>query len=305
MLRFIIRRFLLMLVVMAAVVVLLFVLSRVQGDPRVMYLTANTTPEQWDAWGRKMGLDRPVAVQFLVWFGQIVRGDLGDSLKETRPVTQAVAERIPASLQLGVASWAFAMLVGWPLGVLSAVRRGTIPDYAGRIFALFGQALPPFWVGIMLILIFAVQLEWLPVGRRGGLSHFVLPVITLGWLGAAAQLRLVRSSMLEVLNEEYIKVARAKGLTERVVIWRHALRNAAIPPITFAGIALSSFITGAVVVEQVFAWPGLGRMAVSAVTGNDFPLLVGAVLVITFLYLVLNLLLDLVYVYIDPRIRFQ
>jgi peptide/nickel transport system permease protein len=269
-----------------------------------MYLSEYTTQEQWDTWGRQMGLDKPVAVQFLIWFGKALRGDLGVSLRESRSVTTALIERIPASLQLGLASWIFAIALGWPLGVLSAVKRGTIWDYTGRTLALLGQALPPFWVGIMLIFIFAVELEWLPVGRRGGISHYILPAITLGWLSAAGQLRLVRSAMLETLDSEYIKLARAKGVSARVVIWKHALKNAAIPPLTFAGLVLAGFVTGTVVTETVFAWPGLGRLAVTAVLQNDFPMVAGAVLLVTVMYVGLSFMIDIAYAYIDPRIRY-
>ena len=304
MLRFLIRRFFLTVLVLMVVSLVVFAMSRVQGDPRSMYLSEYTTQEQWDTWGRQMGLDKPVVVQFLIWFGKALRGDLGDSLRESRSVTTALIERIPASLQLGLASWIFAIALGWPLGVLSAVKRGTIWDYTGRTLALLGQALPPFWVGIMLIFIFAVELEWLPVGRRGGISHYILPAITLGWLSAAGQLRLVRSAMLETLDSEYIKLARAKGVSARVVIWKHALKNAAIPPLTFAGLVLAGFVTGTVVTETVFAWPGLGRLAVTAVLQNDFPMVAGAVLLVTVMYVGLSFMIDIAYAYIDPRIRY-
>ena len=292
-----------MALVLFAVAVLMFSMSRVRGDPRTVWLSPYTRQDTWDAWGRRMGLDKPIVVQFFIWMGKALKGDLGDSLRDGRPVTKMMMERLPAALQLGLAGWIAAVLLGWPLGVLSAVKRATIWDYAARTFAVLGQAMPPFWVGIMLILIFAVQLEWLPVARRGGPSHYVLPVITLAWWLAAGQLRLVRSAMLEVLDSEYVKLARAKGVKNRAVIWRHALKNAAIPPLTFAGIALVGYVTSAVLVEQVFAWPGLGTLAVDAVIGNDFPVISGTVLLVTLLFVVVSFLLDIVYVYIDPRIR--
>ena len=303
--RYLVRRFLLMLVVLLVVALLVFALSRVQGDPRLMFLTPHTTQEQWDAWGKEMGLDKPAPMQFLIWLGKIVRGDLGQSIRENRPVAEALLDRIPATLQLGLGAWLFAFGVGWPLGVLSAVKRGTLWDYVGRVVALFGQALPPFWLGIMLILIFSVQFELLPVGRRGGIDHYILPCITLGWLAAAGQLRLVRSSMLEALDSQYIYLARAKGVSAQVVIWKHALKNAAIPPITYAGLTLAGFITGTVVTETVFAWPGLGRLAVEAVLQNDFPMLSGAVLLVTVLYMGTSFLADIAYVYLDPTIRYE
>jgi peptide/nickel transport system permease protein len=259
----------------------------------------------WDAWGREMGLDRPLVVQYLVWAGKAVRGDLGISLWARRPVIEVIAEKLPATLLLGSSTFLF-ILVGVPLGVMSAVQRGSISDYAGRTFAVMGLALPPFWVGLMLILIFSVQLDWLPPGKRGGIQHLVLPSITLGWGFAAGVLRLVRSSLLDVLDAEYIKLARAKGVSRGVVIWKHAFKNASIPPLTYGGLLLASLFTGAVVTESVFGWPGVGRLAVDAVTAqNDFPMLSGLVMLFTLMFVTFNLVVDVVYAYIDPRIRYS
>jgi peptide/nickel transport system permease protein len=293
-----------MLVSLFLVSMIVFSLSRIQGDPRLLYLSETTTRETWDAWGREMGLDKPVPIQYAVWLGKAVRGDLGKSLREPRPVTTIILERLPATLQLGALAWAFAILVGWPLGILSAIKRGTMLDYAGRTFALFGQALPPFFVGIVLIVIFSVELGWLPVARRGGVDHYILPVITLGWLAAAAQLRIVRSAMLDVLDSEYVKFARAKGVSSKGVIVKHALKNALIPPLTLAGLVLASFIGGTVVTESVFAWPGLGRLAVDSVFLNDFPVLSGVILLTTSIYLLVSFTVDILYALIDPRIRY-
>lgn len=293
-----------MLLVLLLVTVVVFSMSRIQGDPRNLYLSPTTTQEQWEAWGRQMGLDRPLVVQYFVWLGKALRGDLGNSLREPRPVTNIVFERYPATLQLGLAAWIFAIAVGWPLGVLSAIRRTTVWDYLGRTFALFGQALPPFFIGIVLILVFSVKFGWLPTGRRGGIEHFIMPAITLGWLAAAGQLRLVRSAMLDVLDSEYIKFARAKGVVPTVVIVKHALRNALIPPLTLAGLVLASFVTGTVVTESVFAWPGIGRLAIDSVFLNDYPTLVGTILLATTTYLGVSLLIDVLYAFIDPRIRY-
>jgi peptide/nickel transport system permease protein len=302
---FILRRFIALVITLLAVSVLVFTLSRVSGDPRELYLGEFTTDEQWDAWGRQMGLDKPFIVQYLVWLGNATTGDLGNSLREQRPVTDILVEKLPATLQLGLAAFVFSVVLGVLLGVLAAVKRGTMWDYLGRTFAILGQATPPFWLGIMLILVFAVHFNWLPSGRRVGLNSLILPTITLGWLAVAANLRLVRSSMLEVLDSEYIKLARAKGVSAAGVVWRHAFRNALVPPLTQAGLTLASFIAGAVVTETVFAWPGMGRLAVEAVNQNDFPLLVGAVLTISFLYVAMNFLVDISYGLIDPRIRYS
>jgi len=302
--RFLLRRLFFMALVLLLVTIVVFSMSRIQGDPRHLYLSPTTTPEQWDAWGRQMGLDRPLVVQYFVWLGKALRGDLGISLREPRPVTAIVLERYPATLQLGLAAWIFAIAVGWPLGVISAIKRTTVWDYTGRTFALFGQALPPFFVGIVLILVLSVKFGWLPTGRRGGIEHFIMPAITLGWLAAAGQLRLVRSAMLDVLDSEYIKLARAKGVVPTVVIVKHALRNAMIPPLTLAGLVFASFVTGTVVTESVFAWPGIGRLAIDSVFLNDYPTLVGTILLATSTYLMVSLLIDVLYAFIDPRIRY-
>lgn len=251
-----------------------------------------------------MGLDRPLVVQYAIWIADAVRGDFGQSLSQRTNSLEVIAARIPATLQLALGAFAFALLVGLPLGVLSAVKRGSAVDYLGRAVALFGQALPPFWLGIMLILIFAVRLGWLPTSRQGGIENFILPSITLGWLAASGILRLVRSSMLEVLDSEYVKLARAKGVGRLHVVWKHAFRNAILAPLTYAGLLLASLITGAVVTETVFAWPGLGRLAVQAVYANDFPVITGVVMLFTVVYVGMNFLIDVAYGYFDPRIRY-
>lgn len=284
---------------------LVFAMSRARGDPRFIFLDNNTTRAQWDAWGREMGLDRPVVVQYFVWLGKASHLDLGVSLWENRPVTDLLKDRFPNTLQLGAAAWLFAMLLGLPLGVLSAVKRGTIWDYSGRVISIFGQALPPFWLGIMLILLFSVQFQVLPIGRKGGLDHLILPAITLGWISAAGLLRLVRSAMLEVLDSEFVKLARAKGVARSVIIWKHAFRNALLVPLTYSVLILSGFLTGTVVTETVFQWPGLGRLAVQAINTNDFPVMAGTVLFSTVMFVAANFLLDLSYAFIDPRVTYR
>lgn len=264
-----------------------------------------TTPEVWEAWGREFGLDKPLPVQYLIWLSKAVRLDFGNSLATGYAAFTTIRQHIPATLQLATSAWIFAMLVGVPLGVLSAVKRGSTWDFTGRTIALFGQALPPFWIGIVLILIFAVNLGWLPTSQRGGAEHYILPAITLGWLPAAGLLRLIRSAMLETLDSEYIKFARAKGVAGWVVIWKHAARNALIAPMTFAALILAGFLTGTVVTETVFAWPGLGRLVVIAINNNDFPVLTGSVLVFTILYVGVVFLIDLGYALVDPRIRYR
>lgn len=302
--RFVLRRLVYAVAMLVAVSVFLFGLSRAAGDPRFLYLNEYTTKEQWDSWGKKMGLEKPLVVQYGVWASKAVRGDFGNSLRDQKPAISVVVQRIPATLQLGAAAFIFALLISVPLGVISAVKKGSPWDYVARTFALFGQAMPAFWLGLVLIILFSVQFRLLPTSQRGGPEHFVLPVITLGWASAAGLLRLVRSSVLEVLDSEYIKLARAKGVNERYVIWKHALRNALIPPLTYSGIIFAGFITGAVVTETVFGWPGLGRLGIDAVNNNDFPVMVAVVSLLTMVYVGVALVVDVLYAFIDPRIRY-
>ena len=287
---------------------LVFGLSRLQGDPRLLYIKdGRYTLEQWEAWGKRLDLDKPLIAQYGLWLSRVVRGDMGTSLRSSRPVWTMVRERAPATLKLGLSGWIFSILFAVPLGVLSAVKRSSIWDYVARTFALLGQTAPPFWVGLMLILVFATKLQWLPTGTQGegfAIRNFIMPTITLAWLFAAGNLRLVRSAMLDVLDSEFVKLARAKGVSGRSVVWKHAFRNALIPPLTFAGLNFAALITGSVITETVFAWPGLGRLAVNSVFTNDFPLITGVVLVFTGIYVAVTLAIDLAYGLIDPRIRY-
>jgi peptide/nickel transport system permease protein len=217
---------------------------------------------------------------------------------------EIILERFPATLQLGLAAFAFSVVLGVPLGILSAVKRGGPLDMIGKFVALIGQSAPVFWLGLMLMFFLSVQLEWLPPYGRQEKTSIILPGITLGWFYVAANLRLLRSAMLNVLDSEYVKLARAKGVSEKVVIWKHALRNALIPVLTFAGITLGGLVTGSLVVETVFAWPGLGQLAVKALIGVDYPLLQAVVVVFTLMYVIAAMLVDIMYAYIDPRIRY-
>ena len=283
-----------------------FGLSRAAGDPRYLYLSEYTTMAEWEQWGEKMGLNRPLIVQYADWLWHALRLDFGQSLVHKRDAFELIVERGPASLKLAGASFFFAMITAIPLGVLSATRRGTVFDYVGRTLALLGQAMPGFWLGIVLIMIFSVNINWFPTGRQeNGLMSYVLPALTLGWGPLAGMLRLVRSSMLEVLEAEFVKLARAKGVSTNVVIWKHVFRNALITPLTYGSLLLAGLLTGAVVVETVFAWPGLGRLGVQAVNANDFPLMVAIVLMTGVVFVAANLLVDILYAVIDPRIRYE
>ena len=305
--RFLVRRFIFSVLAVLGATILVFALSRMAGDPRDLFAGTEGyafTPEAWEMMGEELGLNRPLAFQYAIWLGKIVRGDWGQTLIGRFDVFSVIVEKIPATARLATVAWFFSTIIGIPLGVLSAVRRSSIWDYGGRVIALFGQATPSFWVGIMAILIFAVYLGWLPSGRSGDWKHFVLPTITLATEPLAGYLRLTRSAMLEILDSQYIVLARAKGVNSTSVVWKHALRNAIIPPLTVSGLLLAGLLTGSVIVESVFAWPGVGRLAVQAVMDNDFQVLTGIVLLFTTVYVVLSFVVDLAYALVDPRIRY-
>ena len=287
--------------------IVVFAMSRMSGDPRLLYLTeySHLNQENWDAWGRAMGLDKPLPLQYLIWLGKFVQGDWGKSIVSNRPVADAVLERLPATLSLAGAAFVFSVLFGIPLGVLSAVKKGTFWDYFARVFAMAGQSFPAFWLGIIAILVLSVQLGWLPTSGTGGVKNYIMPSVTMGWVAAAGFLRLTRSAMLDVLGSEYMKLARIKGVGRFQLIWKHAFRNALTSPLTFAGLILADFAGGSVVIETVFAWPGIGLLAINAVFNNDFPVLVATVLLLALLYLVTALAVDILYAYIDPRVRYQ
>lgn len=289
-----------------------FGLAHAKEDPINLFIQPGyfVSPETLEALKAKWGLDKPIALQYLTWAGNMLRGDLGNSVQQQRPVTTIIGEKWGATFQLAIVAWIFGTITGIPLGVVSALQRGKLVDYLARGVALFGQTLPAFWIGLVGIWIFAVYLGWLPVfGRGEGLpffeqaKHYVLPTLVLGWGPMAGYMRITRSAMLEVLDSEYVKLARAKGVASRSVIWKHAFRNALIQPLTIATLLLAGFMDGAVLVEVIFAWPGVGRVAVEAVNQNDFMLITGTVFIFTFLYLIMSLVADLLYTVADPRIR--
>lgn len=266
------------------------------------------TAETWEALGKELHLDKPLVVQYFLWLSDVLRGDLGYGLLDRQPVAKSLAEKYPNTIRLGLAAFILATTIGIPLGVVAAVKRGTIWDYMARGLALLGQALPVFWIGIMGILVFSVYLRWLPSGTMGegmAIRNYILPAVVLGILPMAGYCRLVRSSMLEVLDSEYIKFARSKGVREWVVIWKHAFKNALIAPLTFSAIQLAAFVSGAIVAETVFSWPGVGRLSVEAVWQDDFPIITGTVLTISATYVLMNLIADVGYAFIDPRIRYD
>ena len=287
-----------------------FTISVASDDPLLLYAkpTGYGMPEsQRAALSAKLGLDKPIVVQYLLWIGRALSGDLGESIFDERPVTDKIEERVGVTLKLGIVSWLFATLLGVPMGILSAVKRASLWDYLGRGFALFGQAVPNFWLGIMMIFLFAVRLDWLPSATAGegffSYKHYVMPVFVLGTATAGGYLRITRSAMLEVLDAEYVKLARAKGVENTFVVWKHALRNALIPPLTVSAVLMAGFITGSLITESVFAIPGIGSLAIQSVTNNDFPLVAGITMIFTALWVTTNFIADVLYVVIDPRIR--
>ena len=302
--RYLVRRILMAFVTLLAVTVIIFVMSRAAGDPRHVYLDDYSTQEDWDRLTINLGLDKPYYQQYAIFLKDAVRGKFGKSIKEGRPSMEIIIERLPATFQLGISAFLFSVIVGVPLGILSAVKRGSVLDITGKVVALVGQSAPVFWLGLMLMFFFAVKLAWLPPYGRQEPTSIILPAVALGWFYAAANLRLLRSAMLNVLDSEYVKLARAKGVSNNAVIWKHSLRNALIPVLTFAGITLGSLVTGSLVVETVFAWPGLGQLAIQALVGNDYPLLQAVIVIFTLMYVIAALMVDIMYAYIDPRIRY-
>jgi peptide/nickel transport system permease protein len=282
---------------------IVFALLHTSGSPADLLLPAEATPAERAAFTRRMGFDRPLPYQYAAYLRNALQGDWGRSLRTGKPASELVRERFWNSLKLATAAIALTLAVSVPLGVLAAARRGGVWDRLGMSFAVLGQSLPAFWLGIVLVLIFAVWLRWLPTSGMGTWRHYVLPAVVLAWGISAGVVRLLRSSMLEVLDSEFVKLARTKGLREAWVIWKHALRNALIPVITFVGFMYGVIIAAAIVVEVVFGWPGLGRLAYESTLWRDFPVLQLTVVSWTALIILLNFLVDLSYGLVDPRIR--
>ncbi|MCK1268917.1 ABC transporter permease [Bradyrhizobium sp. 49] len=283
--------------------VIIFVISRLSGDPVTLMLPMDAPQSAIDALRHELGLDRSTWEQFLLFLLRLVQGDFGQSYRWQMPALELVLERLPATIYLASAAFAFSLALAIPLGVLSAVYRGSWVDQIGRIIAMLGQAVPSFWVGLILILVFAVTLQWLPAFGADGVQHVILPAIALGWYPVAAQTRVIRSGMLEVLDSDYIRMGRSVGTPERLLIWKYAFRNALLPLVTIMGVYFASMLSGSFVVETVFAWPGLGRTVVEAVFARDYPVVQAGVLVTSMLFVLSNFLVDLSYSIIDPRIR--
>ena len=280
-----------------------FFLMRLGGDPVLLFLPMDIQAKDLTEFRQRLGFNDPVAVQYGRFVGRAVRGDFGESLRYKQDALGLVLERLPATLYLALAALALTFLIAVPVGVLSAVRRGSLFDFFGMGAAVLGQAVPGFWLGLMLIYLFSVKLGWLPTGGTGSVRHFVMPCVVLASFYAARMARLTRSSVLDTLNEEFVLTARAKGLAEWVVIAKHALKNSAIPIVTLAGLDTGQLLGGAVITETIFAWPGLGRLTVQALLNRDFPVVLAAVFIFSVTYTLINLVVDLLYGWLDPRTR--
>jgi len=302
---FLLRRLLQSLVVLFGVSFVVFAILHLTGDPALVLLPPDASPEDVRRFREVMGFNDPFFVQYGRFLTGALQGDFGQSVRHGEPAFGLVVERMPATFELAGAALALALCLAIPAGIVSAVRRNTALDYLATVVALFGQSLPTFWLGIMLILLFSVQFHLLPSSGRGTLEHLILPAVTLGLFTTARITRLTRSGMLEVLNQDYIRTARAKGMSDPPVVWKHALKNAAIPIVTIVGIELGTLLGGSVITETIFAWPGVGRLSVQAIANRDYPVVQAAVFLLASTFVLVNLLVDVVYTYLDPRIRLR
>lgn len=306
MVRFIVRRLLLTIPVLLGVATLVFSLIHlVPGDPVQAMLGDSATPQDLADMRARLGLDRPLYIQYGAFLRNAVRGDLGTSLRTNQPVTAAIAERMPATFELALAAMVVATAIALPLGIVAAVRAGTVVDYSATTLALIGISIPNFWLGPLMAIVFSIALGWLPVSGRGTAAHLVLPAITLGAPLAAVLARMTRASVIEELRELYVLAARARGVSRVRAVVRHAFRNSLIPIVTVLGLQFGAVLTGAVITETIFAWPGVGRLLIQSISFRDYPLVQGCILLIAVTYVGMNLITDLVYGLLDPRIRYE
>ena len=306
MIRHFIQRLLYTLPALWLILTMVFLLIHiVPGDPVLQMLGQDARAEDLAQLRHTLGLDQPLGVQYARYFEGLARGDWGQSLRYASPVRAIVLDRFPATLELSLAALAVCLAIAIPAGIFSAQRRGSRADHATSFFTLLGLSVPNFALGPILILVFSIEIGWLPVSGRGGISHLILPAATLGAAFAAILTRMVRGSMIEELSSDYVRTARAKGISETSVLFRHAFPNALIPVITIVGLQFGSLLGGTIVTETIFSWPGIGRLAVQAISARDYPLLQGCILIIAVSYVAVNLLTDLVYAMVDPRVRLQ
>lgn len=304
--RYFVRRLLLTIPVLVGVATLVFSLIHlVPGDPAQAMLGEGASPQDIAALGARLGLDRPLVAQYGTFMMALMRGDLGVSLRTNQPVTSAIVERMPATIELAIAAMMLAVAFAIPLGIVSAVRHRTRVDHAAMTLALVGISIPNFWLGPLLAIVFAVELGWLPVSGRGTPAHLILPAVTLAAALAAILARMTRASLLEELRELYVLAARARGASRLRAVLRHAFRNSLIPVVTIIGLQFGAVLTGAIITETIFAWPGVGRLLIQSISFRDYPLVQGCILLIAATYVAMNLLTDLLYGVLDPRIRYE
>lgn len=301
--RFVFKRAMQGVIALFVLVTIVFILTRMTGDPVDLLLPQDASDADRAAMVSRLGLDRSYPVQYVEFIGSALRGDLGTSVKFQVPVSQLILQRLPNTLKLVSFSLVIAFAIAIPMGVITGSRRNSVLDRIARLIAVIGIAAPSFWVALVLMQVFAVRLHVLPASRTGGVSHYVLPGISLALFALAGMMRLVRSSIIEVLDAEFVKLARMKGVSNRIVIWKHCLRNALIPALTFGGMYTALMVGGSVVIETIFAWPGTGRLAYEGITYRDYPLVQGVVLTSGVLIIMVNFAVDVLYSYVDPRIR--
>ena len=286
------------------VLAIVFVVARLSGDPVTLFAPPEARKEDIDNLKEQLGLTQPLPVQFVHFLSEAARGDFGNSFRTNQPAMREVLERVPNTLQLSIAALLISIFIAVPAGMLSAIDKGGLFDRFGKVIALLGQAMPNFWLGLLLIFFFGVRLHWLPTGGKGGINHIILPALTLGSFTMAALMRLTRSAMLNVLDSEYVTMARAKGVPESVIVFKHAFRNALLPVVTILGLQAGRLVAGSVIVETIFAWPGMGRLSIQAINSSDYPVVQAAILLTSASIVLANLGVDLLYAFIDPRIRF-
>jgi ABC-type dipeptide/oligopeptide/nickel transport system permease component len=303
--KYIVRRLLLIIPTLFAVSIVVFgTIMLIPGDPAIVILGENAPAEQLDALRARLGVGQPPVQRYLTWLSNVLRGDWGQSTRSRRPVISEIRARMWPTIELAVLATALAVIIGVPIGVLSATKPNTVIDHFATVLAFGGLAMPVFWQGLMAIIIFSVNLRWLPAsGRLGGWEYYVLPAVTLGTSAIASVMRMTRSTMLETIGQDYVRTARSKGVHARQVVYRHALRNAMIPVVTIVGLQFGGLLSGAVITETIFGWPGIGRLAYEAIGARDIPVVQGVVLVFALMYALVNLVVDLTYALFDPRVR--
>jgi ABC-type dipeptide/oligopeptide/nickel transport system permease component len=302
--RFIVIRLLQTIVALFGIVIIVFFMVRISGNPVLFILSPMSTEEEMLILQQNLGLDKSYLTQFQIYITDLLQGDLGESFIKRIPVSEMIGDALPNTLKLGIPAFVIGTVVAIALGVLGATRRDSIYDNGVKFLAILGQALPGFWLAIMAVLIFSVTWQILPAAGMGGIQYYVLPVGTMLFFMLPGMMRLVRSTMLDVLDSEYIKMARIKGLSERTVIWKHALRNALISPLTVMGMMLAGLVNGSVITEYIFNWPGMGRLAIEATIGRDFPVVQAVTILVAIMVLGMNFLVDILYAYVDPQIRY-